>query len=117
VKLALQSAPDMIYEGNIQSFDNKIDTSSGTIRARAHFKNEDGALLPGMFVTVRIGSPQTRTAIIVPERAIGTDQDRKYVYIVGPENKVAYREIVPGESVNGSRIVTSGLAAGETGNH
>jgi multidrug efflux system membrane fusion protein len=113
VKLALQSAPDMIYEGNIQSFDNKIDTSSGTIRARAHFKNEDGALLPGMFVTVRIGSPQTRTAIIVPERAIGTDQDRKYVYIVGPENKVAYREIVPGESVNGSRIVTSGLTSGE----
>lgn len=113
VKLALQSAPDMIYEGNIQSFDNKIDASSGTIRARAHFKNEDGALLPGMFVTVRIGSPQTKTAIVVPERAIGTDQDRKYVYIVGPENKVAYREIVPGESVNGSRIIASGLAAGD----
>ena len=114
VKLALQSAPDMVYEGNIQSFDNKIDASSGTIRARAHFKNEDGTLLPGMFVTVRLGSAQTKTAIVVPERAIGTDQDRKYVYIVGPENKVTYREIVPGESVNGNRIVTSGLAQGET---
>ncbi|MCE7886910.1 MAG: efflux RND transporter periplasmic adaptor subunit [Alphaproteobacteria bacterium PRO2] len=113
VRLALQSAPDIVYEGNIQSFDNKIDARSGTIRARAHFKNEDGALLPGMFVTVRIGSPQTKTAIVVPERAIGTDQDRKYVYIVGPENKVAYREVAPGESVNGSRIITSGLAAGE----
>ncbi len=113
VKLSLQSAPDMVYEGNIHSFDNRIDTSSGTIRARAHFKNEDGSLLPGMFVTVRLGSPQNTNALVVPERAIGTDQDRKYVYIVGPENKVVYREISPGESVNGNRVVSSGLAAGE----
>ncbi len=113
VKLSLQSAPDMVYEGNIHSFDNRIDTSSGTIRARAHFKNEDGSLLPGMFVTVRLGSPQNANALVVPERAIGTDQDRKYVYIVGPENKVVYREISPGESVNGSRVVSKGLAPGD----
>lgn len=113
VKLSLQSAPDIVYEGNIHSFDNRIDTRSGTIRARAHFANEDGSLLPGMFVTVRLGSPQTLTALVVPERAIGTDQDRKYVYVVGPENKVTYREISPGESVNGSRVVSKGLQVGD----
>jgi multidrug efflux system membrane fusion protein len=113
VKLILQSAPDMVYEGTIHSFDNQIDTRSGTIRARAYFKNEDGSLLPGMFVTVRLGSPSTSTALTVPERAVSTDQDRKYVYVVSPENKVTYREITLGESINGSRIVTKGLEAGD----
>ncbi len=113
VKLALQSAPDAAYEGKIHSFDNKIDTASGTIRARAYFKNDDGMLLPGMFVSVRLGSPENKTALLVPERAVGTDQDRKFVYVVGPDNTVAYREVSLGESIDGSRVVISGLKAGD----
>lgn len=113
VKLTLQNYPDMVYEGNIHSFDNKIDTASGTIRARAYFKNEDGSLLPGMFINVSIGSSEMQTALIVPERAIGTDQSRKFVYVVSPEKKVAYREVTLGDSVNGSRIVLSGLQNGD----
>lgn len=112
VKLSLQSAPDAVYEGNIQSFDNRIDTASGTIRARAHFANEDGTLLPGMFVSVKLGAADERAALIVPERAIGTDQNRKFVYVV-TNGKVAYREVTLGENVNGSRVVLSGLEVGD----
>ncbi len=110
VKLVLQNDQSTSFDGNIYSFDNRIDPRSGTIRARAYFKNADAMLLPGMFVRVLLGSAQTQIALIVPERAIGTDQDRKFVYVVSPEKKVQYREVVLGESVNGSRIITKGLA-------
>lgn len=113
VNLYLQNMPGKVFEGTIHSFDNRIDTASGTIRARAHFKNEDGMLLPGMFVNVRLGSAESKMALTVPSRAVGTDQDRKFLYVVSPENKVQYREITLGESVNGSRIVASGLAPGD----
>lgn len=113
VKLSLQSAPDAIYEGTIHSFDNKIDTRSGTIRARAHFKNEDGTLLPGMFASVRLGSATDEYKLIVPERAVGTDQDRKFVYVVSPEKKVQYREVSLGETVNQNRVVLKGLEKGD----
>ncbi len=113
VNLYLQNMPGKVFEGLIHSFDNRIDTASGTIRARALFKNEDGMLLPGMFVNVRLGSAESKMALTVPSRAVGTDQDRKFLYVVSPENKVRYREITLGESVNGSRIVVSGLAPGD----
>lgn len=102
-----------VYTGTIYSFDNHIDPSSGTIRARAKFANEDGALVPGMFVTVRLAGVQPETVLTVPEKAIGTDQDKKFVYVVGPENKVAYREVHLGDSVGVDRIVTTGLKAGD----
>ncbi len=113
VNLYLQNMPGKVFEGMIHSFDNRIDTASGTIRARALFKNEDGMLLPGMFVNVRLGSAESKMALTVPSRAVGTDQDRKFLYVVSPENKVQYREITLGESVNGSRIIASGLAPGD----
>jgi multidrug efflux system membrane fusion protein len=100
------------YTGTIKSFDNKINPSSGTIRARALFNNDDGALLPGMFARVKIGSPSTEAVITVPEKAVLTDQSRKFVYVA--ENGVAaYREIKLGETVDGARIVTEGLKAGD----
>jgi multidrug efflux system membrane fusion protein len=102
-----------VYNGFIQNFDNRIEASSGTIRARARFENEDGALIPGMFVTVRLAASQDRDALLVPDRAIGFDQDKKFVYVVDGDNKVAYREVQLGKSVNGQRVVESGLNAGD----
>ncbi len=112
VKLKL-SNDDKEYEGFIHSFDNRINTSSGTIRARAMFSNEDGALLPGMFASVEMGSPNTQKKILITERAIGTDQDRKFVYVVGDENKVEYRAVSIGESLNGGRVINQGLSEGD----
>jgi len=101
------------YEGTIYSFDNKIDTSSGTIRARAKFANEDGSLIPGMFVSVKMASSYEFNGILVPERAVSSDQSKKYVYVVDQDNKVVYRELELGQQVNGQRIVIAGLKAGE----
>lgn len=112
VKLSL-SEDDVEYEGFIHSFDNQIDVSSGTIRARALFDNEDGALLPGMFANVKMGTPSSIDQIIISERAIGTDQSRKFVYVVNDQNLVEYRVITIGESMNGQRVVTSGLNDGD----
>lgn len=110
------SGDDLKYEGNIHSFDNRLDATSGTIRGRAILVNKDRKLLPGMTVSVEIGSiDNTQNKMIaISERAIGTDQDRKFVYVVNDENKASYREVKIGLSVNGRRIITDGLKEGET---
>ncbi len=101
------------YEGTIKSFDNKINPSSGTIRARSIFTNTDGALLPGMFARVQIGSAVKANHITVPVGAILTDQSRKFVY-VDDGGKATYREVKIGDMIdNKNRVVTSGLAAGD----
>lgn len=112
VRLILNN-DDKVYEGTVKSFDNRISTSSGTIRARAMFANEDGALLPGMFSKVQIGSSATENKMLVPEKAILTDQSRKYVYVVGEDSSATYRQITPGEMVGAQRIVLSGLESGD----
>ena len=101
------------YEGKIKSFDNRINPSSGTIRARAIFTNEDGALLPGMFTRVQIGSPSEESVITIPEKAIATDQSRKYVLVVGEGDVAEYRQITPGETIGADRVIISGLNVGD----
>ncbi len=113
VKLSLGRGK-YFYEGFIHSFDNRINTASGTIRARAYFSNEDSALLPGMFGQLQLGSAIRQEHILVDEKAIGTNQDRKFVYIVDDNSKVAYREVTLGENLHGKRIITKGLKDGDT---
>lgn len=114
VQLVLKSDDNVTYDGHIQSFDNQINTTTGTIRARALFANADGALLPGMFVNVRVGSATADNRIMIPEQAVSTDQDRKFVYVVAAEGKVTYRPVILGASVEGQREIKEGLDAGET---
>jgi membrane fusion protein, multidrug efflux system len=102
-----------IYHGAIESFDNHINSGSGTIRARARFADEDGSLVPGMFVSVRMGSGLLPNALLVPETAIGNDQSKRFVYVVGEGSKAVYREVTLGQTVNGERVVRSGLNPGD----
>jgi membrane fusion protein, multidrug efflux system len=113
VELTVQGDTSRVYRGTIYSFDNRISTASGTIRARARFSNKDGALVPGMFVSVKLGSSAKSAALLVPDRAIGSDQNKKFVYVVGNDGNVAYREVNLGSQVGGRRIVLSGLEGGE----
>ena len=113
VELVLPGDASTVYQGKLHSFDNRLDTTSGTIRARAIFDNTDGVLIPGMYGNVRLGSPRLQSTILVQHRAVRTDQDKKYVYVVTPDNKVAYREVDLGLSLNGHRVVHSGLEIGE----
>lgn len=100
-------------KGKLQLISNEVELASGTVAVRAVFDNPGGRLMPGQFVRVRLGQAQAANKILVSERAIGTDQDKKFVFVVGEDNKVAYRPIVLGSLSEGGRIVESGLAAGE----
>jgi membrane fusion protein, multidrug efflux system len=80
---------------------------------RAVFDNKDGSLIPGQFVKLRMGSAKARPALLVSERAIGTDQSKRFVIVVGPDDKAIWREVTLGDAVDGQRIITSGLEAGE----
>ncbi len=113
VRLMLKN-DDKPYEGVIKSFDNKINPSSGTIRVRAQFTNDDGALLPGMFARAQIGSSSAENRITLTEKAIQTDQSRKFVYVVGEDHTATYREVKPGDTAGkGERIILSGLEPGD----
>lgn len=113
VQLTAQGDTAHIYDGVIESFDNKIAIGSGTIRARARFANADGALMPGMFVSVRLWAAESSNAILVPEDAVGSDQSKRFVYVATPGQKAEYREVALGQEMNGKRVVLSGLHSGE----
>jgi multidrug efflux system membrane fusion protein len=100
-------------EGRLQLVDNQVDTRSGTIRVRAVFDNKDGNLIPGQFARLRMGQAKSEPALLVNERAVGTDQDKKFVMVIGADNKAAYREVTLGPPANGLRVVTGGLKPGE----
>ena len=113
VDVVVRGSEDRLYRGHIYSFDNRIDTGSGTIRARARFDNTDGGLIPGMFVSVRMGSGVIDDALLVPESAIGNDQSKRFVFVVGDGNKAEYRSVALGPQVDGNRVVLTGLKAGD----
>lgn len=101
-------------EGRLQLLDNQIDPRSGTVRMRAVLANPEGQLMPGQFARLQMGQAQMREAILVEERSIGTDQDRRYVMVVDDQNKVSYRQVSLGARVDDAQhVVTSGLAEGD----
>jgi multidrug efflux system membrane fusion protein len=113
VVLTLPNDKQRAFKGSVYSFDNRIDAVSGTIRVRAKFDNAGGALLPGMTVSVNVGDSKEASVLVVPARAVGIDQNKKFVYVIGKDDKVAYREVVLGKQVDSDRIVLSGLQAGD----
>ena len=108
--LADNEAP---VRGKLQLIDNQVDAASGTIGVRAIFDNPGGKLIAGQFVRVRMGQPKADAKILVSERAIGTDQDKKFVFVVDADNKVVYRPIQLGAMAEGRRVVESGLKVGD----
>jgi multidrug efflux system membrane fusion protein len=113
VQMGTAASVDTPFEGKLQLVDNQVDAKSGTVRARAVFDNKDGQLMPGQFARIRMGQATQGTALLINERAVGTDQNKKFVLVVGADNKVIYREVTLGASVNGLRVVKAGLAANE----
>src|SRR5690606_17120265 len=93
--------------------DNHIDPTTGTVRMRALLENEDGALTPGLYARVRLSEATEQNAVLIPDRAIGTDQDRKFVLVVGEDNKAVYREVQVGRLVEGERVIEQGIRPGE----
>lgn len=113
VQMGTAATPQLPFEGRLQLVDNQVDTKSGTIRVRAVFDNKDGSLIPGQFARLRMGEAKAGSALLINERAVGTDQDKRYVMVVGDDSKAVWREVKLGASVNGLRVVSEGLKAGE----
>jgi multidrug efflux system membrane fusion protein len=113
VQMGTSASSDTPHTGKLQLIDNQVDAKSGTIRVRAAFDNRDGSLIPGQFARVRMGGARSTTAVLVNERAVGTDQSKKFVLVATADNKAEYREVTLGAPVKGLRVVTSGLKAGE----
>ena len=113
VQMGVGTSGGTPYAGHLQLIDNQVDAKSGTVRVRAVFGNVDGTLMAGQFARIRMGQPQTTQAVLINERAVGTDQSKKFVLVIGADNKAEYREVQLGAPVDGLRVVTSGLKAGE----
>ncbi len=113
VPVEMLNGADKATTGRLQLVDNQVDAKSGTLRVRAVFDNKDGGLLPGQFAKLRMGQARNEAALLVNERAVGTDQDKRFVIVVGPGNQAEWRPVSLGASVNGLRVVTSGLKSGE----
>jgi multidrug efflux system membrane fusion protein len=113
INMGLTSEEGYPRPGRVKSFDNHVDTGSGTVRVRAVFDNPDGTLAPGMYARVRTGDASTKTALLLDDKAIGTDQDKKFVMVVGADNKAVYRQVVLGPIVDGLRVVRKGVAKDE----
>ena len=113
VYMALADGSEFTREGKIRSFDNQLRGDSGTMRVRAEFANADGILTPGLFARVRLGNAEKSSAVLVNDSAIGTDQDRKFVYVVDDKGNVNYRPVTLGSLQSGLRVIAEGLKAGE----
>src|SRR3984893_12953872 len=109
VYLQLQDETGFPHEGTIDFSDNSFDSSTGTLLIRGSFPNPDGFLTPGNFVRVRVAASPKYDALLVADRAIGTDQDQNFVYVVDAKNIAQLRHITMGQEANGLRVVKTGL--------
>jgi multidrug efflux system membrane fusion protein len=101
------------HEGRLDFLDNQVDSHSGTIRARAVFDNQDGSFTPGLFARIKLVAHDSYDAVLIDDRAIGTDLGKKYVLVLKPDNSLEYRPVELGQSVEGLRVVRSGLVAND----
>ena len=113
VELGLANESGYSRTGTIESVDNRLDTTSGTIRVRARFDNADGALVPGLYARIKVSGSAPHPALLVDDAAIGTDQDKKFVYVVDSSGKIAYRTVQTGGQQGNLRVILDGLKAGD----
>jgi multidrug efflux system membrane fusion protein len=115
VDVGLANEQGFPHQGKLDFVDNQIDPQAGSVRMRAVVDNKDGLLTPGLFAKVKLGADMSNGAAsaLVAERAIGTDQNRKFVYVVAANNQTEYRAVQLGTTVGDLRVVSSGLKAGE----
>jgi membrane fusion protein, multidrug efflux system len=113
VYMGLTDEKDFPHRGRLNFVDNQVDRKTGTIRARAVFANPDGIYTPGLFVRIRLVGRDTRDAVLIDDRAVGTDLGKKFVFVLKGDSTVDYRGVTLGPDVDGLRVVDSGLGVGE----
>ena len=113
VEMALADEAGYPHKGFTDFVDNKIDPTTGTLRCRGVFPNPERTLGPGFFTRMRIPGSGKYQALLLPDRALGSDQSQKFVYVVNAEKKVEFRPVKIGPIIDGLRVVTSGVKPGE----
>ncbi|HYJ11466.1 MAG TPA: efflux RND transporter periplasmic adaptor subunit [Polyangiaceae bacterium] len=113
IHMALANDEDFPRVGAMNFLDNQVDPSTGTIHGRAVFRNADRSLTPGLFVRLRLIGTGSYRGVLIQDRAVGTDLDKRFVFVVDGSQKVQYRAVTLGPIVDGLRVVRSGLNAGD----
>jgi RND family efflux transporter MFP subunit len=114
VWIALATDTTFSHQGLVDFIDNRVDPSTGTIKIRGVFKNEDSSLTPGMFVRVRVPFTAPADSVLVTERALGSDQGNKYLLVVNESDVVEYRAVTLGAlAEDGLRVIRQGLQSRE----
>lgn len=113
VLVGLANEEGFPHEGVLDFVDNQVDPQTGTIRSRAVLDNHDRRFTPGLFARVRLQASTSETALLVDDKAVLTDQDRKFVYVLGPENRAIRKDVKLGRTVEGLRVVSEGLQPGD----
>jgi len=109
VRVGLANEAGYPHPGTVDFVDNQVDPRTGTIRARAVVPNADRSLTPGLFARVQLAGGNRQSALLIDEKAVLTDQDRKYVYVVGPDNVAVRKDVVLGRKAGDLRVVDRGL--------
>ena len=113
VRVGLANEEGFPHQGKLEFVDNQLDPRTGSVRMRATFDNSERKLAPGLFARIQLGAADSRKALLISDRAVATDQSRKYVFVVGADSKAEYRPVTLGPTVDGLRVVRSGLKVGE----
>ena len=115
VKVGLANEAGFPHTGKLDFVDNQLDANTGSVRMRATFDNSDNTLVPGLFARVQLsgGDGAKTRAILISDRAVGTDQNRKFVYVVKADQTAEYRNVTLGPIVDGLRVVRDGIKPGE----
>jgi RND family efflux transporter MFP subunit len=114
VVVALTDEKEPTRKGVLDFVDNRIDQATGTLRVRAAIENKDFFISPGMFGTIRVPASKAHRGVLVPDEAIGTDQDRRVVWVVGEDGTASQRTVRPGPQIDGYRVIRDGLKGDET---
>ncbi|HEU5041499.1 MAG TPA: efflux RND transporter periplasmic adaptor subunit [Gemmatimonadales bacterium] len=113
VYIGLANETGFPHEGYVDFVDNQLNPESGTIRARAVLSNKDRLFTPGLFARIKLVGSGRYRATLIQDRAVGTDQDKKFVLVLKPDSTVEYRAVQIGRLVDGLRVVREGLKPGE----
>ncbi|SDR73274.1 membrane fusion protein, multidrug efflux system [Halopseudomonas litoralis] len=113
VRIGLSGRQDFPYQGQLDFVDNQYNARTGTLQYRAQVANPDGRLRPGQFARVEMPVAAASAALLVDRKAVLTDQDRRYLYVLADNNRVERRIVETGRRVDGMLVITEGLAAGE----
>jgi membrane fusion protein, multidrug efflux system len=113
VRVGLASETGFPHSGTVNFVNNQVDAATGTINVRATVPNPDGVFVPGLYARVQLEGRAEYMAMLIDDKAVMTDQDRKYVYVLGPEDKAKRKDVVLGSIHDGLRVVQSGLDAND----